>query len=69
MSAAWRKAGWTFVRASNTAASMLRRSLKPEVRAEAIKRDSPIVTLQYWGGARPVVLKPFENAAAAAASS
>ena len=61
MSETWRKAGWTFVRATNTAASLVRRSLKPEVRAEAMKRDSPIVTLQYWGTGKPQVVQPYQK--------
>ncbi|MDP2435125.1 MAG: ATP synthase subunit epsilon family protein [archaeon] len=61
MSTPWRKAGWTFVRATNTAASLVRRSLKPEVRAEAMKRDTPIVTIQYWGSGKPVTIEPFER--------
>eukprot|EP00010_Vexillifera_abyssalis_P009591 CAMPEP_0201547926 /NCGR_PEP_ID=MMETSP0173_2-20130828/4421_1 /ASSEMBLY_ACC=CAM_ASM_000268 /TAXON_ID=218659 /ORGANISM="Vexillifera sp., Strain DIVA3 564/2" /LENGTH=70 /DNA_ID=CAMNT_0047957121 /DNA_START=16 /DNA_END=228 /DNA_ORIENTATION=+ len=61
MSAAWQKAGWSFLRYTNTAASMVRRSLKPEFRVEAMKRDTPIVTLNYYEGGKPKELLTEEQ--------
>jgi F-type H+-transporting ATPase subunit epsilon len=61
----WRAAGWTFVRANSVAASMLRRVVKPDLRAEAIKRDTPIITLQYWTAGKGAEVEPYTKRVAA----
>ncbi|KAA2242169.1 hypothetical protein F0L68_41425, partial [Solihabitans fulvus] len=50
---AWRQAGLTYINYSNIAAKVLRRSLKQEFRAEALKRDESHVRVTPWANGRP----------------
>ncbi|KPI97802.1 ATP synthase subunit epsilon, mitochondrial [Papilio xuthus] len=50
---AWRQAGLSYINYSNIAAKVLRRSLKPEFRADALKRDESHVRITPWANGRP----------------
>ncbi|XP_075970724.1 protein stunted-like isoform X2 [Anticarsia gemmatalis] len=50
---AWRQVGLNYINYSNIAAKMLRRSLKPELRTEALKRDESHVRITPWTDGRP----------------
>ncbi|XP_014365610.1 protein stunted isoform X2 [Papilio machaon] len=50
---AWRQAGLSYINYSNIAAKVLRRSLKPEFRSEALKRDESHVRITPWANGRP----------------
>ncbi|XP_026739955.1 protein stunted-like isoform X2 [Trichoplusia ni] len=50
---AWRQAGLNYINYSNIAAKMLRRALKPELRADALKRDESHVRITPWLNGRP----------------
>ncbi|KAG6446364.1 protein stunted isoform X1 [Manduca sexta] len=54
---AWRQVGLNYINYSNIAAKVLRRSLKPELRAEAMKRDESHVRITPWADGRPAHLK------------
>ncbi|CAH0627027.1 unnamed protein product [Chrysodeixis includens] len=54
---AWRQAGLNYINYSNIAAKMLRRALKPELRADALKRDESHVRITPWLNGRPAHLK------------
>ncbi|GLV32100.1 stunted [Carabus blaptoides fortunei] len=45
---AWRAAGLNYVNYSNIAARLLRRALKPELRAEAAKREDSFIKFTPW---------------------
>jgi len=48
MSSAWRQAGLNYINYSKICARIVRRSLKPDLRTEAMKRDQGIVRPVYW---------------------
>ncbi|XP_072940496.1 protein stunted isoform X2 [Epargyreus clarus] len=50
---AWRTVGLNYINYSNIAAKVLRRSLKPEFRTEALKRDDSHVRITPWANGRP----------------
>ncbi|XP_026486214.1 protein stunted-like isoform X2 [Vanessa tameamea] len=50
---AWRQAGLNYINYSNIAAKILRRSLKPELRTEALRRDDSHVRITPWTDGRP----------------
>ncbi|XP_068630536.1 protein stunted isoform X2 [Battus philenor] len=50
---AWRQVGLNYINYSNIAAKILRRSLKPEFRTEAMKRDESHVRITPWADGRP----------------
>ncbi|KAJ0179802.1 hypothetical protein K1T71_004393 [Dendrolimus kikuchii] len=50
---AWRQAGLTYINYSNIAARVLRRSLKADLRNEALKRDESHVRITPWANGRP----------------
>jgi F-type H+-transporting ATPase subunit epsilon len=54
---AWRAAGLNYINYSNIAARMLRKALKPELRAEAAKRDDIHVKFTNWSNGKPEGVK------------
>ncbi|XP_067012159.1 protein stunted-like isoform X2 [Anabrus simplex] len=44
----WRQAGLNYVQYSNIAAKLLRRALKPEFKAEAMKREESHIRFTPW---------------------
>ncbi|XP_063361593.1 protein stunted isoform X2 [Cydia amplana] len=50
---AWRAAGLSYINYSNIAAKVLRRALKPELRAEAFKRDESHIRITPWADGKP----------------
>ncbi|KAL0892053.1 hypothetical protein ABMA27_015275 [Loxostege sticticalis] len=50
---AWRQAGLNYINYSNIAAKMLRRSLKPDLRTEALRRDASHVRITPWTDGKP----------------
>lgn len=45
---------FSYVRYSNVAARMLRHSLKPEFKTEALKRDEASVKFTQWKDGKPI---------------
>ncbi|CAH0700039.1 unnamed protein product [Spodoptera exigua] len=58
---AWRQAGLNYINYSNIAAKILRRSLKPELRAEALKRDDSNVRITPWANGKPARKYPYSQ--------
>ncbi|XP_063361592.1 protein stunted isoform X1 [Cydia amplana] len=54
---AWRAAGLSYINYSNIAAKVLRRALKPELRAEAFKRDESHIRITPWADGKPAHAK------------
>ncbi|XP_034824579.1 protein stunted isoform X1 [Maniola hyperantus] len=54
---AWRQAGLNYINYSNIAAKILRKSLKAEVRTEALRRDESHVRITPWANGRPAHLQ------------
>ncbi|XP_059616260.1 protein stunted-like isoform X2 [Phlebotomus argentipes] len=54
---AWRQAGLTYINYSNIAARTLRRALKPEFRADAVKRDESHIKFTPWANGKPITEK------------
>ncbi|XP_053602756.1 protein stunted isoform X1 [Plodia interpunctella] len=54
---AWRQVGLTYINYSNIAAKVLRRSLKQELRNEALRRDSSHVRITPWANGKPAHLQ------------
>ncbi|XP_011550861.2 protein stunted isoform X2 [Plutella xylostella] len=54
---AWRQAGLNYINYSSVAAQILRRSLKPEFRADALKRDASHVRITPWADGKPADAK------------
>ncbi|XP_014256096.1 protein stunted isoform X1 [Cimex lectularius] len=50
----WRAAGLTYIQYSNIAARVVRQALKPELRAEAKKREDSHVRFTPWREGKPV---------------
>ncbi|XP_026328861.1 protein stunted-like isoform X2 [Hyposmocoma kahamanoa] len=50
---AWRQAGLNYINYSSIAAKVLRKALKPEFRADALKRDVSHVRITPWANGRP----------------
>ncbi|GLH01761.1 Protein stunted [Gryllus bimaculatus] len=50
---AWRAAGLNYVQYSNIAAKLLRRALKPDLRAEAAKRNETSIRFTPWKDGKP----------------
>ncbi|XP_049866504.1 protein stunted-like isoform X2 [Pectinophora gossypiella] len=50
---AWRQAGLNYINYSTIAAKTLRRALKPELRADAMKRDESHVRITPWANGKP----------------
>ncbi|XP_014256182.1 protein stunted isoform X2 [Cimex lectularius] len=53
----WRAAGLTYIQYSNIAARVVRQALKPELRAEAKKREDSHVRFTPWREGKPVTEK------------
>ncbi|XP_063925842.1 protein stunted isoform X2 [Zophobas morio] len=51
---AWRAAGLNYINYSNIAARLLRQALKPEVRAEAAKRNETHIRITKWVDGKPI---------------
>ncbi|XP_050072414.1 protein stunted-like [Anopheles maculipalpis] len=54
--AAWRAAGlklFSYINYSNIAARLLRKALKPELRAQAARRDDSHIKFTKWQGGKP----------------
>jgi len=54
----WRAAGLNYVNYSNIAAKVVRKALKPELQADAAKRDIVSVKFMKWENGKPVGVKP-----------
>ncbi|XP_047506943.1 protein stunted-like isoform X1 [Pieris napi] len=54
---AWRQAGLNYINYSNIAANILRRSLKPQLKTEAIRRDESHVRITPWANGKPAHLQ------------
>lgn len=48
MSKFWRVAGLNYIQYSRICAQAVRRALKPELKAEAMKRDTSIIKVTPW---------------------
>ncbi|EAA06745.6 protein stunted-like isoform X1 [Anopheles arabiensis] len=51
--AAWRAAGLNYINYSNIAARLLRKALKPELRAQAVRRDDSHIKFTKWQNGKP----------------
>ncbi|KAG8239105.1 hypothetical protein J437_LFUL011714, partial [Ladona fulva] len=49
----WRQAGVNYIRYSTIAARLVRQALKPEMRAEAAKREESTIRFTTWKDGRP----------------
>uniref|UniRef100_A0A0V0G4V5 Putative atp synthase subunit epsilon mitochondrial isoform x1 n=1 Tax=Triatoma dimidiata TaxID=72491 RepID=A0A0V0G4V5_TRIDM len=63
----WRAAGLNYIRYSNIAAKVVRQALKPDLRAEAAKREDSHVKFTPWKDGKPI--KSSRGAAKKASSS
>jgi len=54
MVAAWRQAGMSYIQYSALCARLLRRALKPEFKAEALKIEETGVRITPWEGGKAV---------------
>jgi len=54
---AWRQAGLTYIHYSRICARVLRRSLKPDLRAEALKRDEGTIRAVFWKDGKAIQTK------------
>ncbi|XP_049293259.1 protein stunted-like [Anopheles funestus] len=52
--AAWRAAGLNYINYSNIAARLVRKALKPELRAQAARREESHIALTKWQNGKPV---------------
>uniref|UniRef100_A0A182WIJ2 ATP synthase F1 subunit epsilon n=1 Tax=Anopheles minimus TaxID=112268 RepID=A0A182WIJ2_9DIPT len=50
---AWRAAGLNYVNYSNIAARLLRKALKPPLRAQAARREDSHIKLTKWQNGKP----------------
>lgn len=55
----WRDAGLNYIKYSNICAKVLRKALKVELRAEAVKRGISIIEFVKWKNGRPVKPRSF----------
>ncbi|KAJ8916927.1 hypothetical protein NQ315_013399 [Exocentrus adspersus] len=51
---AWRQAGLNYINYSNIAAKLLRQALKPEPKAEALKRGDAHIRITKWADGKPI---------------
>nr|AVC55622.1 mitochondrial ATP5e short variant [Enchytraeus cf. crypticus SL-2017] len=51
---AWRQAGLNYINYSRICARVVRRSLKPELRTEALKRDEGTIRPVFWKDGQPI---------------
>ncbi|XP_023014892.1 ATP synthase subunit epsilon stunted isoform X1 [Leptinotarsa decemlineata] len=51
---AWRQAGLNYINYSNIAAKLLRQALKPELRADAMKRADTHLKVTKWENGKPI---------------
>jgi len=58
----WRAAGLNYVNYSNIAAKVVRKALKPELQADAAKRELVSVKFVKWENGKPVGKKPTPTA-------
>ena len=54
----WRAAGLNYVQYSNIAACLVRKSLKPQLQADALKRDVVNIKFTKWEAGKASVLWP-----------
>ncbi|EAT44591.1 AAEL004060-PA [Aedes aegypti] len=50
---AWRAAGLNYINYSNIAARLVRKALKPEQRAQAVRRDESHIKFTKWVNGKP----------------
>ncbi|XP_073975937.1 protein stunted-like isoform X2 [Rhodnius prolixus] len=50
----WRAVGLNYIRYSNIAARVVRQALKPNLKAEAIKREESHVKFTPWKDGKPI---------------
>ncbi|XP_055618537.1 protein stunted-like isoform X2 [Toxorhynchites rutilus septentrionalis] len=50
---AWRAAGLNYINYSNIAARLLRKALKPDLRAQASRRDDSHIRFTKWINGKP----------------
>ncbi|ELU06272.1 hypothetical protein CAPTEDRAFT_174924 [Capitella teleta] len=50
----WRQAGLNYVQFSRICARVVRKSLKPEVRTTALKRDEAHIRVVQWKDGQPI---------------
>ncbi len=50
----WRQAGVNYIRYSQIAAKAVRKCLKPEMRAEAAKREGSTLKFTKWDQGKPI---------------
>uniref|UniRef100_A0A182YFM8 Uncharacterized protein n=1 Tax=Anopheles stephensi TaxID=30069 RepID=A0A182YFM8_ANOST len=50
----WRTAGLNYVNYSNIAARLVRKALKPELRAQAARREESHIKMTKWQSGKPV---------------
>ncbi|XP_065351172.1 protein stunted-like isoform X1 [Cloeon dipterum] len=58
----WRQAGLNYVKYSSIAARVVRQSLKPEHRAEALKREESHIKFTPWKDGKAVKTPPTASA-------
>nr|AVC55623.1 mitochondrial ATP5e short variant [Mesenchytraeus cf. pedatus SL-2017] len=51
----WRLAGLNYINYSRVCARIVRRSLKPDIRVEAMKRDEGFIRPIFWKDGKAVV--------------
>ncbi|XP_050100088.1 protein stunted-like [Anopheles aquasalis] len=49
----WRAAGLNYINYSNIAANLLRKALKPELRAQAARREESHIKMTKWKEGKP----------------
>ncbi|ESO03305.1 hypothetical protein HELRODRAFT_80278 [Helobdella robusta] len=50
----WRQAGLNYIQFSRICARIVRRCLKPEQQAEAMKRDEGLIRAIHWRDGKPI---------------
>nr|AVC55617.1 mitochondrial ATP5e long variant [Mesenchytraeus cf. pedatus SL-2017] len=60
----WRLAGLNYINYSRVCARIVRRSLKPDIRVEAMKRDEGFIRPIFWKDGKAVVIKKNTQVAA-----
>ncbi|XP_077861735.1 ATP synthase F(1) complex subunit epsilon, mitochondrial-like [Saccoglossus kowalevskii] len=53
MVAAWRQAGMSYIQYSSLCARLLRRALKPDAQAKAMKKEETFSKVNVWKDGKP----------------
>jgi len=57
----WRQVGLNYIHYSRICAKAVRRSLKPDLRAEAMKRDEGIIRPVFWKDGKAIQIKKTQQ--------